>query len=505
MSPETKEIETEAEVVVQSTTTTMNERDVLLDRFPLNEDELDTLLMLYEQYDETEQHVQLESSFSSSQLLLVPELSRIFQTAVDTVFVVVGSDFTDDAAFYRKAKFLEASVSLCGRRGDRFLLEAVLSAAKDDNNSGVVVNPSDLASLVHFLCQACDRLLQTSKDDNVESLSLSTVCQDDLPQSWIDFFSSTGAVSSVEWKDWANRTIPCVAQAVSTVFHSVLLGTCRPQSFQLPSAQDCLLWKKSHEPIPMQLALMGLGGPWKPIFRSDEDGLSFRTFQEALTSFCGPTVILIETVKGESLGYFSDIPWKLSPNWFSGDGESFLFRLRPSWNVYCTKDDGLAKKYHQFLNLPNSRRVDSLVGLAVGGVAPNVPRLHISMSLENCEACSFESVFDSGPLLASEEETLFDVDSLEVWAVRIVDDESFERSVHAGECIASGKESARQRLAKVDRAEFVNDFTSGAFMNTLFQHRTEARGRAEFVADDEGGGYFVEGKQPSQRGMDVEE
>jgi hypothetical protein len=99
--------------------------------------------------------------------------------------------------------------------------------------------------------------------------------------------------------------------------------------------------------------------------------------------------------------------------------------------------------------------------------------------------------------LGSDDDSFFDIDLLEVWAVR-VDNNSFRRGVQAGELCASVKEAARQRLAKVNREDFLDDFASGSYLNSLFQHRTQSRGRADFVAsDDEGAGYFVESKPPS--------
>ena len=199
----------------------------------------------------------------------------------------------------------------------------------------------------------------------------------------------------------------------------------------------------------MQLALMDLGGPWRRIFCSEEDGFSFRTFHQALTGFSGPTLILIRTVSGEKLGYFTDVPWKSSPKWFTGDGESFLFRLHPSWNVYHSqRDNGLPKKHHQLLNTPVSHRKDPLVGLAVGGVAADHPRLHITMSLERCIACSIGAIFDSGPLLTTEDEHFFDCDVLEVWSVR-TNDEKFQKGIQTGKLQADIK--ARLKLLPVCR------------------------------------------------------
>ena len=65
-----------------------------------------------------------------------------------------------------------------------------------------------------------------------------------------------------------------------------------------------------------------------------------------------------------------------------------------------------------------------------------------------------------------------------------------------GKQFLSSKEGARIRQAQVDRKHFLEDFTSGVMVNDLYKHREHARGRADFVADEEGG-YFVEGKSPS--------
>ena len=59
-------------------------------------------------------------------------------------------------------------------------------------------------------------------------------------------------------------------------------------------------------------------------------------------------------------------------------------------------------------------------------------------------------------------------------------------------------EALRQKLAQVDKKQFVDDLI---FMpGHLFEHREQTRGRADFVADDEAGkGYYIEEKPPSPR------
>jgi hypothetical protein len=125
--------------------------------------------------------------------------------------------------------------------------------------------------------------------------------------------------------------------------------------------------------------------------------------------------------------------------------------------------------------------------------------LHIIQSLEQCKACSVGAVFESEYLLP-ENESFFDIDTLEVWAVRIPDGESYSKGVTDGQLKLSIKEGTRMRLAQVDRAEFLDDFRSGAFMNHLFDHRQATRGRTDFVAADaRGKGYYLDGKSPSER------
>jgi len=493
-------------------------RNLLLDRFPLNEAEVDTLLTLYARYCETSALEEgKETTHCRALEKVLPEMGRIFETAMQTVFVAESAASCDDdadGADQHRAKFLEAAVSLCGRRGGRFLLEALFSATEDGS-------VKHLASLIYRLCQVCRQIAEQSSLEEERAKDSSPAgttvpAEQQPPQSWINLFSTIGGadkdtVSRIEWRNWADRCIPTVHQTLSTVFQYYLFGPkCqyRPARFHFPTPCSrelgSLLWNNASETVvPMQLALMDLAGPWRRIFCSEEEGLSFRTFHEALTSFSGSTLILIQTVDGEKLGYYSDVPWKSSPNWYSGEGESFLFRLHPFWNVYHSQFDGLPKKHHQFLNTPVSNRKDSLVGLAIGGVAVDHPRLHITMSLERCKACSIGAVFDSGPLLTNEEDHFFDVDILEVWSVR-TDDESFQQAVRKGKVQADVKESRRKSSGTVDRKQFVDDFTSGSFMSNVFAHRDQARGRAEFVADPAGNGYYVEGKRPSIGRLDLE-
>ena len=353
----------------------------------------------------------------------------------------------------------------------------------------------------------------------------------------------------MEWKRWIQRYAPMIPVMISTVISYVFLFQIPPQPpSPIEHEHVCILkdrtnlpiWMTTITSIPMQLALMGLGdGVWRSIYQSTIHGLSFTTFTHQLLSYYGPTLVVIETTKNEIFGYYTKVPWKVSNRWYTqnnriGDvdldndvkcddlDESFLFRLYPSWNVYRPQNEPtmVPKRYHQYLNPPsvkNGHNVNhnALVGWAVGGVADNVPRLHITPSFEQCKACIWDSVFDSGPLLSNDDESYFDVFNLEVWAVTKcqypynhngIDDSScndiYEQGKRLGEDRMSMMEHVRQRYAKVDRTQFVDDLIHGTVLpNKLFQHRLQTRGRADFVvaSDNATDGYVIDGKQPSPR------
>lgn len=78
-------------------------------------------------------------------------------------------------------------------------------------------------------------------------------------------------------------------------------------------------------------------------------------------------------------------------------------------------------------------------------------------------------------------------------------DARYQKAKEAGKRCSDVKEKRRQLCGSVDRTQFLDDFQTGVIPNTLFAHRDQARGRADFVADHKGRGYFVHGKEPSVR------
>jgi hypothetical protein len=223
---------------------------------------------------------------------------------------------------------------------------------------------------------------------------------------------------------------------------------------------------------------MGLNGDWIPLYESREGGLSFSAFETSLVGYRGPTVVLIYTTDGDVFGYYSQMPWIPSKQWYAEeDKNAFLFTLQPRWQVFELQDNE-QKKYHQFLRRPPSTvwtktNNGELYGWAVGGVAADSPRLHITGSLERCMAGSYDSTFEQGPLLANDE-LFFAVDELQVFAVGVSQQE-FVKGSKVGQDVLSMRESARHRAAQVDKKQFVDDLTSGVHMSRMFAHREQMR------------------------------
>lgn len=548
----------------------------------------------------------------TSDAVLVHHLKGIWTRTLSTLYVCCGSMLSiepttkDDATTTNKcvplSTFLEAAVSLCGRRGERYLLEAVHHHAQASKDFDSELPQHRMADLVYRLCLACQRLLRSG--DNVNNYNDDWVDVDAAPPvSWNAFFGSgmsvtsgnaNASISFEEWNDWVQKHAPGLARSLSTVFVHLLLENSTSRSIDssserggLPSGKELLfrlpfLWTdhlattsaaqrgclrhfpwnnnghgiRSGSTVPLQLALMGLGGPWRPVYQSNHDGLSMHTLVQALTTKqYGPTVMMIETTeRGELFGYYSSVPWKNSKYWSSmnsvndsnneetEDNESFLFRFHPSWSVYrsapmssIATSDSIPNcptevpvppwskstripTFQQYLYLPNSRQPKNshgLIGLAVGGTSISHPRLHLNAEFERCHARCHDTVFHAGPLLTDPpschsdnncHDDCFDVFNLEVWAFPIDHQighgprsNAYNNSVEAAQRATDDHERLRRRCAKVDRTQFLDDFKSGLFSNTLFQHRLQSRGRADFRVGDDGDGYFVDGKEPSTK------
>jgi len=87
---------------------------------------------------------------------------------------------------------------------------------------------------------------------------------------------------------------------------------------------------------------------WSLLFQLSRDGSSYSTFYE-LTAEAQPVLLVLTTHKGEKIGAYVSLGFKISRN-FYGSGETFVFRFIPKFEVYkwaesnkyfttCTKEE----------------------------------------------------------------------------------------------------------------------------------------------------------------------
>lgn len=458
----------EATVVLETKISSVEEN--LLEAYPLNEYELKVLRELHAFHQEsadfrfsnwlesqTEEAPHLETVRKVEETLVPPEVTSLLLTTALKSVIVLGCEEGDEEEELRR--FLEAMVTCLGRRGPKSVIDLIVRASKGQDDK----------LLVYQLALASHALLQGPMNGELRSV-------DSAPAAW-----STDEQSFTDWATW---TAPQAYTTVSTFFHVSVFSPQHPfrpstPPFQPPEMDKPseMLKKSDIKRLAISLALMSpnLGGTWRRLYSSDSDACSFRTMQHALIGYRGPTVLLVRSTMGDVLGCCAGCPWKVSAKWFGEGSDSFLFTLHPKVALYPSTGQG---NHHQYLNLPPAHRPQDLKGLAMGGISSDRPRLHITETFEKCRACSVDTSYASGPLIGDELAAYFDVDVIEVWATNETN-ETFASNTKKGSLQVAIREAARKQVASVDKGQFVDDFASGAYMNSVFRHRDSVSGRHE--------------------------
>ena len=202
----------------------------------------------------------------------------------------------------------------------------------------------------------------------------------------------------------------------------------------------------------------------------------FLSSQHSIIGYCGPTVVVIETEQGHILGGFFTTTWKKAKGFYGGSN-AFLFQLSPTLTVFHPTGAGDGTNY---IHLQD--------GLGFGGTK-DMPRLYIPASMESCNAGVMDKTFLRGSLVPEEALEKFNIRSLEVWGCGGED------------AIKNGLKAREEKRALTDAAicdartikgksAFVEDIN--LLDTSLYTHREEARGRAEFKVDEKHGGYVLE-------------
>jgi hypothetical protein len=278
------------------------------------------------------------------------------------------------------------------------------------------------------------------------------------------------------------------------------------RSIFFPSNADGMDLAAGVHPLLQKLANFDpdvLATQWHCLYSSSGgDGVSFRNMVDKTTRYSGPTILLFGGVpsatrclgnannsKQLSLGFFTFDVWMESEDMFGSDDECFLFALDYESNdvkifpsrlrenaakkgtkkyLYCNPSSGTAR---------SDKTDGSLHGLGVGGV-PSLPRLHITESLEECRALSYDALFEDGDLMlgrGSESLFYFDINEIEVWAVGD-SDEGLAAQARQKEIEMATLEHAR----KVDKRQLLEHIENGFAWKSgnkpgLFGHRDISR------------------------------
>lgn len=204
-------------------------------------------------------------------------------------------------------------------------------------------------------------------------------------------------------------------------------------------------------------------------------------------------MLVVKTDKDAIIGAFAHEPWKASIN-FHGCAECFLFQLQPELRIRWGSgpQDHFMYLHSGEQQSPLMPQLDGLPhGIGFGGNTTSKPRLFIPDTLEQCTAGFMDKTYEPGNLLPDDSLEKFEIKRLEVWGVgekEIIAQAMQKRAEHR---VHYQENINRARTVK-DKTQFVKDLSTGFTTSTLYEHREDVRGRAEFSVDEAHGGYKVD-------------
>ena len=335
------------------------------------------------------------------------------------------------------------------------------------------------------------------------------------------------AVELTDCLEWSEAVAPLFATILPTcLFQILFFGRPVPPTrtfFQFPNHQlqeNTTTDTKGEEEVPVESILdskpkafalacasSSLMGPYFRLYTSAADGLSFNRILNALLGYSGPTLLLVQSTNGGEFGAFTSQAWKESKD-FYGNSDCFLFQLHPQLSVF--RPTGNGRNFMYCNSHARSKGYDQQAhGIGFGGTTDQ-PRLFLAENLmEDCHASTQDMTFENGSLLpklnqqsssgtstysrkaSSSTKAYFDIHSLEIWGVGGSD---------IVQAALDGRRKARElrdegirRARKVDKAQFLDDFRSGAIESKAFAYKQQIDGRADQDVDDRNNkGYSYE-------------
>ena len=228
--------------------------------------------------------------------------------------------------------------------------------------------------------------------------------------------------------------------------------------------------------------------------------------------YSGPTLLVIRSISDGIFGAFTSHSWKETKD-FYGNSNCFLFQLHPN-TMAVYRPTGQGTNYMYCNSFARSKGYDQQAhGIGFGGTIQQ-PRLFIAENImEDCSASSQDMTFENGSLLprnhnnnnnkssssslsnsttttstggrsllssfSSSSSTLkqFEIESMEIWGVGGT--EIVQEALNQRQKIREIRNEAIRRSRTVDKAQFLDDFRSGAIDSKAFAYKNQIDGRAD--------------------------
>jgi len=319
--------------------------------------------------------------------------------------------------------------------------------------------------------------------------------------------------------EWTEAVAPLFASILPTfLFHVLFWGRAFPPTktaFEFPNhkadeeeeskeKEDYVRLESILDSKPRAFALActssSLMGPYFRLYTSAADGLSFNRILNALLGYSGPTLLIIQSTSGGEFGAFTSHAWKESKD-FYGNSDCFLYQLFSHLAVY--RPTGQGKNFMYCNSFARSKGYDQQAhGIGFGGTVDQ-PRLFLAENLmDDCMASSQDLTFDNGSLLpkASSDshafgggttlsaKSYFEIQSMEVWGVGGKD--IVQAALDGRRKARELREEGIRRARKVDKAQFLDDFRSGAIDSKAFAYKQQIDGRADQDVEDRHRGNY---------------
>eukprot|EP00939_MAST-03C_sp_MAST-3C-sp1_P002040 g2040.t1 len=311
----------------------------------------------------------------------------------------------------------------------------------------------------------------------VTSLLAETSSLTDVEERGVDLSrlvkSVLGGRSSVTFSDLLTWSFS-KGRSLSRAFGAFVYARCKLGGDRgLPGPARVFRWPllgaksvlRREDVFSLAMCAESLQGRWDLLYDVSH-GRSFDRLCFDLLGYAGPTLVVIRDQKGNVFGAFASCPWseEVGEKKFFGDPNSFLFSVRPKFNVMRTSGDAQDENY-LYLNragysLPH--------GLAFGGSIGNF-RLWLceDFGTDKCRASARGvTTYERGRLRTATssgaEGSSFLVDELEVWGL------GGEDALLAQATRRDESARIREKMRKVDKARLLDDFTKEFMLGKTF-------------------------------------